>query len=220
MGWTVGSLCYYPLWTCTIMNCTAGHFLVTKKNIENQAMYQVCDWNVVKSMKSTLCVCRALSVLTPVPLAHIILTAGHHHHHHCHHHCHHCHLHHHDHHHHHLHWIALHVGLKLHSGSVATVTMERTATMSMDSAIVCQGIKERRWTIRIGDRKQIDSLCHVLTIAQRCCWGNPQFENPYIDWFDECDCFSAKSSVLTGVGATIVSITVNASMEGGEEQLW
>ena len=36
---------------------------------------------------------------------------------------------------------------------------------------------------------------------------------------DECDCFSAKSSVLTGVGATIVSITVNASTEGGEEQL-
>ena len=42
---------------------------------------------------------------------------------------------------------------------------------------------------------------------------------PTLKSVDECDCFSAKSSVLTGVGATIVSIIVNASTEGGEEQL-
>ena len=38
MGWTVGSLCYYPLWTCTLMNCFAEHFLVTEKDIKKRAL--------------------------------------------------------------------------------------------------------------------------------------------------------------------------------------
>ena len=37
---------------------------------------------------------------------------------------------------------------------------------------------------------------------------------------DECYCFSAKSSVLMGVGATIVSTTVNASTEEGEDNFF
>ena len=97
-------------------------------------------------MKSTLCLCRALSVQTPVPLALIILTAGSHHHHfqaiiinHC--------------------TLfaensllcvaidiisALHVVLKTHPENVVTVTMGLIATMSMDSAIVSGDIKGRR----------------------------------------------------------------------------
>ena len=102
-------------------------------------------------MKSTLCLCRAPSVQTPVPLALIILTAGSHHHPQLYHHfqaiiINHCTL-----------FAensllcvaidiisALHVVLKTHPENVVTVTMELIATMSMDSAIVSRDIKGRR----------------------------------------------------------------------------